>query len=71
MNNLKLYFITGLNHNNSYIYKYVLANNKTYAKHFFLDKYPNYQIDEIKIISPSKKLIDQYSNILKEIENTK
>ena len=49
----------------------MLANNKTHAKHFFLDKYPNYQIDEIKIISPSKKLIEQYSNILKEIENTK
>lgn len=67
MNEIKLYFIIGIS-NHSYIYKYVLAIDKSTAKTIFNEKYPNYLIDEIKIISPSKKLIKQYSDAINRIK---
>lgn len=70
MENKKLYFITGLNCG-KYIYKYILADSKKNAMLVFSENFSNYSIDEIKIISPSNKLIKQYSSILLKLNNTK
>lgn len=67
MNEIKLYFIIGVS-NQRYIYKYILALDKSAAKTTFNEKYPDYIIDEIKIISPSKKLIKQYSDAINRMK---
>ena len=67
MNEIKLYFIIGIS-NHRYIYKYILATDKSSAKKIFHETYPNHIIDEIKIISPSKKLIKQYSDSINRIK---
>lgn len=64
MNKERLYFVIGINQNQSYIYKYILASNSKEAKQMFLQKYLGYEIDEIKIISPIKKLINEYERVL-------
>lgn len=70
MQNSKLYFITGLN-GGKYIYKYILADNKKDAIAIFNKNYSDYSIDEIKKITPSNKLIKQYSSILLKLNNIK
>ena len=67
MNEIKLYFIIGVL-NQRYIYKYILASDKSTAKTVFNEKYPNHTIDLIKIISPSKKLIKQYSDAINRMK---
>ena len=70
MENKKLYFITGINCG-KYVYKYILANNKKEAILIFNQNFLMYTVDEIKLISPSNKLIKQYSSILSKLKSTK
>ena len=62
-NDKRLYFITGKNKENRYIYKYILAFNRSEAKEQFESNYSEYDIVEFKTISPNKKLIKKYDEI--------
>ena len=62
----RLYFIIGMNTEQSYIYKYYLAINRDEARIIFNNNHEGYEIVEIKTISPSKKLIAEYEKIIKE-----
>jgi len=67
MTDNRLYFIIG-EKNKRYIYKYILSDTKANAKASFLEIHSEYEIYEIRIISPSKRLLKQYSEILQRIK---
>lgn len=62
-NDKRLYFITGKNKENRYIYKYILAFNRSEAKEQFESNYSEYDIVEFKTLSPNKKLLKKYDEI--------